>query len=285
MSQAAAGFLEKIAGRAKKMEEEPEEKAEPEEQEDAQATDGEDNAEEEITEKKKVGRPAGRARKSSKPKHRAASGAEVASNPLAKCKHYVPGKIKRVKNDGSTVRRKSGRNALREIRHYQIHPELINNRSSFKRVVREIVDNVTPKDLNLRISGLAFDALQEVAESFVSDAFMLAQHNVIDNKREMVKARDLTFAARLLGADEAAHSALRRDPASLFKSFAPAVESKVKDEKDVPPTSSAKKTKRDNDAPKAKNAPPAKKLKTAQASDDKPKKKIPPPAKKAAVNK
>lgn len=95
-------------------------------------------------------------------------------------RHYRPGTV-----------------ALREIRHFQKHPGLLIPQAPFKRLVREIADNVaTP---GMRFQEAAFSALQEVGEQHVvqlfEDAVLCASHA----KRVTVTLKDIMLARRIRG--------------------------------------------------------------------------------------
>lgn len=100
---------------------------------------------------------------------------------------------------GARQRRlKPGAKALREIKRYQKTTELLLPRASFKRVVQEITqDKIMATDIRFRAGAMA--ALQEAAESYLTNIFEDLQLIAIHAKRVTLQPKDLVLASRLRG--------------------------------------------------------------------------------------
>jgi histone H3 len=88
--------------------------------------------------------------------------------------------------------------ALREIKKFQKNTDLLIRKAPFKRLVREIVLNMSRKS-DLQMQSIALLALQEAAEYFMVDVFgntnLCAQHG----KRVTIKVKDLVLACHIQG--------------------------------------------------------------------------------------
>ena len=90
-------------------------------------------------------------------------------------------------------RYRPGTVALRETRKFQKSTDLLINRSSFNRVIRQISDN------KYRYQATALLAIQEAAEAFMVQIFEEAQLSAIHGKRVTIFPRDLALVKRIRG--------------------------------------------------------------------------------------
>ncbi len=94
--------------------------------------------------------------------------------------------------------------ALREIRRYQKSTDLLIPRANFKRLVREIVQNLRRSNgaEPFRVWKSAYFALQEAAEAYVVDCMEKVNLCAIHAKRTTVQVRDLKLAQTLSRIDK-----------------------------------------------------------------------------------
>lgn len=90
-------------------------------------------------------------------------------------------------------RYRPGTVALREIRKFQKSTDLLINRSSLNRVIRQISDN------KYRYQVTALLAIQVAAEAFLVQIFEEAELSAIHGKRVTVFPRDLALVKRIRG--------------------------------------------------------------------------------------
>ena len=97
-------------------------------------------------------------------------------------------------------RYRPGTVALREIRKYQNSTEMLIRKAAFRRLIRELANNVTFGDQpnTIRFQERAFQALQESAEAFVVDLFREANVFAVRSKRQTITPNDLHLAQRLI---------------------------------------------------------------------------------------
>ena len=86
--------------------------------------------------------------------------------------------------------------ALREIRRYQKSTELLINKLSFQRLVREIAQNLRP---DMRFQSAAIMALQEDAEAFLVGLFEDTNLFAIHANRVTIMPKDIQLARRIRG--------------------------------------------------------------------------------------
>ena len=96
-------------------------------------------------------------------------------------------------------RMRPGEGALKEIRKYQSSTDLLLRKLPFARLVREIQQSFTRKDVNYRWQGTALLALQEAAEAHLvglfEDCMLCAAHG----KRVTIMPKDMQLARRIRG--------------------------------------------------------------------------------------
>ena len=86
---------------------------------------------------------------------------------------------------------------LKDIRKLQASTTLLVPKACFQRLVREILEEVTPPEMSFRMSSDALTVLQEVAEQHVTSEFaklnMLAHHRraVTIELRDQAMLRDI----------------------------------------------------------------------------------------------
>lgn len=125
--------------------------------------------------------------------------------PLQKCAQRVP-----VSNASAAVKRrwKPGTVALREIRKYQKSTALLLPKAPFRRLVREICDELNPRPavlqpslhdypVHIRWTDEALLALQEAAEACIVGLFEDAVLLCIHRNAVTVMPKDWTLARRL----------------------------------------------------------------------------------------
>ena len=86
--------------------------------------------------------------------------------------------------------------ALREIRRYQRSTDLLIRKLPFQRLVREIAQDFKN---DLRFQGLAFEVLQEAAESYLVSLFEDTNLCAIHAKRVTIMPKDIQLARRIRG--------------------------------------------------------------------------------------
>jgi histone H3 len=94
-------------------------------------------------------------------------------------------------------RAKSGKKALREIRHLQKTTELVIPKLPFQRLVREITQSAHSGDL--RFTRNAIGTLQEAAEAYITEMFGASLLSAVSNRRVTVMQKDLKLAQKLRG--------------------------------------------------------------------------------------
>jgi histone H3 len=87
--------------------------------------------------------------------------------------------------------------ALREIRKYQRSTELLIKKLPFQRVVREICNGITDKDI--RFQSAALIALQEATESYLVGLFEDTNLCALHARRVTIMPRDMQLARRIRG--------------------------------------------------------------------------------------
>ena len=93
-------------------------------------------------------------------------------------------------------RYRPGTVALREIRRFQNHGELLIRRLPFQRLVREITQEWK---VDLRFQSTALLALQEASEAYLVGLFENANLCAIHAKRVTVMPKDMQLARRIRG--------------------------------------------------------------------------------------
>ena len=124
------------------------------------------------------------------------------SSPL--CKGKVPCKKLAIKTERKFFtggvkkphRFRPGTVALREIRRYQKSTELLINKLSFQRLVREIVQDLKP---DMRFQSAAIMALQEDSEAYLVGLFEDTNLFAIHAKRVTIMPKDIQLARRIRG--------------------------------------------------------------------------------------
>jgi histone H3 len=91
-------------------------------------------------------------------------------------------------------RYKPGIRALKDIRKYQKSTKLLIPKSSFIRLVKEIIQK---EKRDLRIQASAVLALQEAAEMFVVNMFEYSNYCAIHGKRVTVQAKDIQLVKKI----------------------------------------------------------------------------------------
>ena len=84
--------------------------------------------------------------------------------------------------------------ALREIRRYQKSTELLITQAPFRRLVRELIQDVRK---NLRIGPQAFKALQEAAEAYLVGLFEDVNLRAIHLKQVTIMPKDIQLARHI----------------------------------------------------------------------------------------
>ncbi|CAL8292979.1 unnamed protein product [Merluccius merluccius] len=92
-----------------------------------------------------------------------------------------------------------GTKALMEIRKYQKSHELLLRKAPFARLVREVCQAYSMKELRWQVYALT--ALQEAAEAFLVMVFSNANLCALHAKRVTLFPRDVQLARRLRGVD------------------------------------------------------------------------------------
>ena len=93
-------------------------------------------------------------------------------------------------------RYRPGTVALREIRRYQRSTELLIRQAPFRRLVRELVQDLKQ---DFRIAAQAFKALQEAAEAYLVGLFEDVNLCAIQAKRVTIIPKDIQLARRIRG--------------------------------------------------------------------------------------
>lgn len=121
---------------------------------------------------------------------RSEQAAAAASTAVAVNGELIAGKKARKK-----YRRRPGTVALREIRRYQRTTEFLLRKLPFRRLVREIAQDFH-RD-GVRFQHLAFVALQEASEAFLTELFGESNLCAIHDKRVTLLKRDMQLAQKI----------------------------------------------------------------------------------------
>lgn len=90
--------------------------------------------------------------------------------------------------------------ALREIRRYQKSTDLLLRVGPFRRLVREISQDIFEHAvINPRYQSSALDALQEASEAYLVDLFADVNLCALHTKRVTIMPRDMALALRIRG--------------------------------------------------------------------------------------
>ena len=95
-------------------------------------------------------------------------------------------------------RYRPGTLALREIRRYQKSTDLLIKKAPFIRLVKEILHGKLGR-AEIRMQCIAVEALQEVAEYYITDLFDDANLCALHAKRITVQPKDMQLAMRIRG--------------------------------------------------------------------------------------
>ena len=124
---------------------------------------------------------------------------------------HIPGKrFKHQVSSGKPVakpkkphRYRPGTVALREIRKYQKSYDLLLRKAPFRRLVKEICDEMTNSNTritgNLRWQEKGIVALQEAAEAYLVHLFEDSNLEAIHTKRVTIMPKDVQIARRIRG--------------------------------------------------------------------------------------
>ena len=124
------------------------------------------------------------------------------SRPRSGLLNYVPTRrdFREAQEAGDTVtaanRYRPGHLALQEIRHYQIHTNLLIHKLPFQRLIRELAQKFKV-DVRFRSSTLM--ALQEAAEAYLIRLFEDTNLCAIHAKRVTIMPKDIQLARRIRG--------------------------------------------------------------------------------------
>lgn len=91
----------------------------------------------------------------------------------------------------------AGTQALRQIRRLQKSTDLLIRKAPFKRLVREIADEIAPR-LPKRFAGDSFRALQEASEKLLTDIFSKANRLAIHAGRLGVSGNDIRLCVQMM---------------------------------------------------------------------------------------
>lgn len=113
-------------------------------------------------------------------------------------KHLPGGAIKKKR------RFKPGTVALREIKKYQKNGDPIIPLASFKRLIKEIVEELTQSQMasfpnGVRVAADAHNALREAAENYLVGLYTDSNLEAIHGKRITIFAKDMQLARRVRG--------------------------------------------------------------------------------------
>ncbi|AGO10535.1 AaceriABR083Cp [[Ashbya] aceris (nom. inval.)] len=89
--------------------------------------------------------------------------------------------------------------ALQEIRRYQRSTELLISRMPFARLVKEVTDQFTTADQQMRWQSMAILALQEASEAYIVGLLEHTNLLALHAKRVTVMRKDMQLARRIRG--------------------------------------------------------------------------------------
>ncbi|AAS50853.2 ABR083Cp [Eremothecium gossypii ATCC 10895] len=89
--------------------------------------------------------------------------------------------------------------ALQEIRRYQRSTELLISRMPFARLVKEVTDQFTTVDQQMRWQSMAILALQEASEAYIVGLLEHTNLLALHAKRVTVMRKDMQLARRIRG--------------------------------------------------------------------------------------
>ena len=123
-----------------------------------------------------------------------ASSERILKKKLEKdCEQRVRAECARSSKDGQ-VRLRPGVKAMHEVMHYQNTTELLIQKVSFQRVVRELCETIHS---DIRFESQALLALQEAAESYLVGLFEDANLCTAHAKRITVRPQDIQLSRRI----------------------------------------------------------------------------------------
>ena len=107
---------------------------------------------------------------------------------------------KKPRTDAKKPRRyRPGTVALRDIRRYQRSTELLIRRAPFNHLVRELVQDLQCRGIELRVSSMAVTALQEAAEVYLVLLFEDTNLCTIHAKHVTIIPKDIQLVQRIYG--------------------------------------------------------------------------------------
>nr|6QLD_a Chain a, Histone H3-like centromeric protein CSE4 [Saccharomyces cerevisiae S288C] len=89
--------------------------------------------------------------------------------------------------------------ALYEIRKYQRSTDLLISKIPFARLVKEVTDEFTTKDQDLRWQSMAIMALQEASEAYLVGLLEHTNLLALHAKRITIMKKDMQLARRIRG--------------------------------------------------------------------------------------
>jgi histone H3 len=126
------------------------------------------------------------------------SRAQLAAANLSRPKKSLPDKplVKEVAKVRRPHRFRPGTVALREIRRYQKSTEMLLRKAPFRRLVREYAKEISTNS-DYRFTAAALDALQEAAETIVTEVLSESNIFAIHAKRVTLKVEDVRARNRM----------------------------------------------------------------------------------------
>lgn len=107
------------------------------------------------------------------------------------------GSIKLAHSVGGKVRHRPNSSVLQEIRKYQKSTDLLIKKLPFQRVVRDICQQISERDIRFQSSALL--ALQEAAEAYLTSLFEDTNLCAAHARRITILPRDMQLARRIRG--------------------------------------------------------------------------------------
>ena len=98
-------------------------------------------------------------------------------------------------------RYKPGTVALREIRKMQRSTDLLMAKRPFQRLVRQVIREMAPAGIDMRIERKALQALQEASEAYLVEVLQATNKAALHRRRVTIAPLDVRFAMDMRGDD------------------------------------------------------------------------------------
>ncbi|SCU81757.1 LAFA_0C06986g1_1 [Lachancea sp. 'fantastica'] len=123
----------------------------------------------------------------------------VASEEPSRIESPLPAVAKIRRRKSATKRYRPSDQALQEIRKYQRSTDLLISKMPFARLVKEVTDQFTTEEQQLRWQTMAIMALQEASEAYLVGLLEHTNLLALHAKRITIMRKDMQLARRIRG--------------------------------------------------------------------------------------